>query len=412
MTGDGRVQQAVPRNPMQATQSRAVKPLTSVPAHEFHPTIDWLNVSMAGVSAKFFQGLVGLNQSSVESRSAEEILTIGSKYVTRPFDADEIKTVQKDAAREAWYIRTGERLKLDAPVKIPQAYFPDASVTVSSTEKAVGAKMAGGSEARKVVDAAMDVHRELACPARVAYVLLRDNQERQMDKLRDHVSLLRGGHEGSLELGDIEQILAFSNQCACDADSMFAQLFLIPAMGLRDRVLPPAPVSTKKSKFGTAVPPSLGHATRVDQERMFPSVSHRPAKHAGGRGVYTAPSEGSKGRPPAGRSGLSPSQAKNRKRRLRAKQADTAVPKTPGGDAVTPASKGTTFGTPATASGVGATGGAPHATPVSVPKAGLSVQPKSPGTPKGRGGGRDGRNGAGRGRGRGNGKGRGSARSN
>ena len=235
-----------------------------------------------------------------------------------------------------------------------------------------------------------------------------------MDKLRDHVSLLRGGHEGSLEPGDVEQTLAFSDLCARDADSMFAQLFLLPAVSLRDRVVPPRPVSTKKSKFGTAVPPSLDHATRVDQERMFPSVSSRPAKHAGGRGVYTAPSEGSKGRPPAGRSGLSPSQAKNRKRRLRAKQADTAVPKTPGGDAGTPASKSTTFGTPSTASVVGAAGGAPHVTPVSVPKAGLSAQPKSPGTPRsgGRGGGRGGRNGAGGGRGRGNGRGKGKAATN
>ena len=179
-----------------------------------------------------------------------------------------------------------------------------------------------------------------------------------MDKLCDHVSLLRGGHEGSLEPGDVEQMLTFSDQCARDADSMSAQLFLLPAMSLRDRVVPPMPVSTKKSKFGTAVPPSLDHATRVDQERMFPLVSRRPAKHAGGRSVCTAPVEGSKVRPPADGSGLSPSQAKNKKRRSRAKQA-AAVAKTPGGDAATPASKSTTFSTPSTASVAGTAGGAP-----------------------------------------------------
>jgi len=298
---------------------------------------------------------------------------------------------------------------LDAPVKTPQAHFPDASVTVSCTEKAVGIKMAGGPEVRKVVDAAMDDHRELACPARVAYVLLRDNQERQMDRLRDHISLLRGGHEGSLELGDVEQTMAFSDQCARDADSMFAQLFLLPAKGVRDRVMPPIPVSTKKSKFGTAVPPSLDHTTKSDQERMFPSVSHRPAKFAGGRGAYTAPSESGKGRQPAGRLGLTSSQKKNKKRRLRAKESDAAVSKTPGGEATTPVSKSTTFGTPSTGSVAGDTGGASHGTPASAPKAGLAVRPKSPGTPAsgGRGGGRGGGNGAGGGRGRGRGAGKG-----
>ena len=109
MSGDGRTVQSVARNPMQATQARTAKALSSVPEHVFHGSIAWLNMSMSGVSHEFFAGLAEADRARSEKLANSEILDIASQFVTRPYTEEELKEVLKDAARKAWELRTGRK---------------------------------------------------------------------------------------------------------------------------------------------------------------------------------------------------------------------------------------------------------------------------------------------------------------
>ena len=237
MSGDGRTHQTVPRDPMQATQARAVKSLSSVPEQVFHSNVAWLNMSMAGVSHEFFEGLAEVDRVQTEKLASNELLDVASQFVTRPHAEDELKEVLKDAAKAALALRTGRQPDPDWTVKVPQAFFPNESVTVAATEAATGCKMQASAETRRAIDADLDVHRKLACPARAACVPLRDSQEKQMDTLREHFSLRAAGHAGTANSSDVLKILSFCDQCARDADSMTAQIFLLPAANLGNRVV-------------------------------------------------------------------------------------------------------------------------------------------------------------------------------
>ena len=396
MSGDGRTVQSVARNPMQATQARTAKALSSVPDHVFHGSIAWLNMSMSGVSHEFFAGLAEADRAQSEKLASSEILDIASQFVTRPYTEEELKEVLKDAARKAYELRTGRRPDPDKVIKIPQPYFPNESVAIAPTEAATGRKWQASAETRKVVDADLDTHRRLACPARTAYVLLRDSQEKQMDLLRDHFALLAGGHAGSLDSASVLQILDFCDQCAGDADSMMVQMFLMPAANLSARVMKPVAASTKKSKFGTAVPPS---AALVEQAslRMVPGpVSTRPTGLAGRWGANTANKAAQSPRSDARKgAALSQSQKKNRSRRLQA-----AAAKKAGAESVAATPEASSSGTPSASKDhdPGVTG---VADVPAVQKGTAFVTPKAK---QGRG---SGRGGSGRGRGSSRGRGRG-----
>ena len=400
VSGDGRTRQTVPRNPMQATQARAVKSLSSVPEHVFHNNVAWLNMSMAGVSHEFFEGLAEVDRAQTEKLASSELLNIASQFVTRPYTEDELKEVLRDAAKAALTLRTGRQPDPDRMVKIPQAFFPNESVTVAATEAATGCKLQASAETRKAIDADLDVHRKLACPARAAYVLLRDSQEKQMDALREHFSLCAAGHAGTISSADALVILDFCDQCSRDADSMMAQIFLLPAANLSNRIMRPVAVSPKKSKFGTAVPPSPSLA-ESSSLRMAP-VSSRPAGIAGRWGSNTAPKLDKPGLSGAAKtpSAVSPSQRKNRNRRVQAKAVKAAAAQR----AATPAA--TRADTPAAApasAGRPAAGDKPQqATKFTTPRQG----PHS-GDRGGGGSGRGSSRGRGRGSPRGGGRGRG-----
>ena len=395
MSGDGRTHQSVARNPMQATQERSVKPLTSVPEHRFHDGIAWLNMSMAGVSHEFFEGLAEADRSSSEQLALSEILDIASQCVTRPFTEDELKAILKEAARAALVLRTGRQPDPDRIVKVPQTYFPNESVAIAPTEAATGAKFQASTETRKMIDADLDTHRKLACPARAAYVLLRDSQEKQMDLLRAHFALLEGGHAGTMDNADVLQIINFCSQCARDADSMMIQIFLLPAANLSQRIMKPAAESPKKSKFGTAVPPT-GALAASSSQLMVP-LSARPAGLAGRWGAKTAPKPAKSERAGAGKSpGLSPSVRKNKNRRARDAAARAAEAERTAASAAAPSDAGAA--TPVAAGRASSSGSAQQATGFSTPRG-----PKDSGRGGGRGTPRDDRQGSARGRGRGRG---------
>jgi len=398
MSGDGRTVQSVARNPMQATQARTAKALSSVPEHVFHDSIAWLNMSMSGVSHEFFAGLAEADRAQSEKLAASEILDIASQFVTRPCAEEELKEILKDAARKAWELRTGRKLEPDRMVKIPQPCFPNESVAIAPTEAAAGLKWQASAETRKVVDADLDTHRRLACPARTAHVLLRDAQEKQMDLLREHFALLAGGHAGSLNSGSVVQILNFCDQCARDADSMMAQTFLLPAANLSARIMKPVAASTKRSKFGTAVPPSTALAEPTSQRVVPGPVSTRPTGLAGRWGANTA-NKAAKLPKADARKGpaLSPSARKNRNRRLQASTNKKAVA---GAMAVSPVASSTV------APSVGKDHDPGGSRAAAVPAAQQATAFAAPKAKDGRGGGR-GSPGRGRGSSRGSGRGRG-----
>ena len=398
MSGDGRTVQSVARNPMQATQARTAKALSSVPEHVFHGSIAWLNMSMSGVSHEFFAGLAEADRARSEKLANSEILDIASQFVTRPYTEEELKEVLKDAARKAWELRMGRKPDPDKAIKIPQPYFPNESVAIAPTEAATGRKWQASAETRKVVDADLDTHRRLACPARTAYVLLRDSQEKQMDLLRDHFALLAGGHAGSLDSTSVLQILHFCDQCARDADSMMVQMFLMPAANLSARVMKPVAASTKKSKFGTAVPPSAALAEQASLRMAPEPVSTRPTGLAGRWGANTANKAAQSPRSDARKgAALSQSAKKNRNRRLQA-----AAAKKTGAESVAASPVASSTVAPSVSKDHDPGGSRAAA----VPAAQQATAFATPKAKDGRGGGR-GSPGRGRGSSRGSGRGRG-----